>query len=70
MTKRIRATVGRRDVLKYTAAGLAAGTALGRAGSALAAPPLEFFIWSAAVDWTVCAALFLPLLCRTTARAG
>ena len=27
-------------------------------------------IWSAAVDWTVCAALFLPLLCRTTARTG
>lgn len=27
-------------------------------------------IWSAAVDWTVCAALFLPLLCRTTTRAG
>jgi len=27
-------------------------------------------IWSAAVDWTVCAALFLPLLCRTTTPAG
>jgi membrane-associated PAP2 superfamily phosphatase len=25
-------------------------------------------IWSAAVDWTVCAALFLPLLCRATTR--
>jgi len=25
-------------------------------------------IWSAAVDWTVCAALFLPLLCRATIR--
>ncbi|MBV8165872.1 MAG: extracellular solute-binding protein [Alphaproteobacteria bacterium] len=50
MTKRSQATVGRRDVLKYSAAGLAAGTALGRVGSALAAAPLEFFIWSAAVD--------------------
>ena len=27
-------------------------------------------IWSAAVDWTVCAALFLPLLCRATTRAA
>ena len=25
-------------------------------------------IWSAAVDWTICAALFLPLLCRATKR--
>jgi len=27
-------------------------------------------IWSAAIDWTVCAALFLPLLCRTKTPAG
>lgn len=27
-------------------------------------------LWSATVDWTVCAALFLPLLCRATTRAG
>ena len=25
-------------------------------------------IWSAAVDWSVCAVLFLPLLCRTTTQ--
>ena len=27
-------------------------------------------IWSATVDWTVCAALFLPLLCRSTTADG
>ncbi len=27
-------------------------------------------LWSATVDWTVCAALFLPLLCRATTRAA
>jgi membrane-associated PAP2 superfamily phosphatase len=26
-------------------------------------------LWSATVDWTVCATLFLPLLCRATTRA-
>src|SRR5260221_1822114 len=42
---------GRREVLKYAAAGLVAGTALGRPGRAFAAAkPIDFSIWSAAVD--------------------
>ncbi|MBI3514866.1 MAG: sugar ABC transporter substrate-binding protein [Proteobacteria bacterium] len=45
------AAIGRRDFLRYSAAGLAGSAALGRAGSALAqSRPLEFYIWSAAVD--------------------
>ena len=45
------ATIGRRDVLKYAAAGLAGGAVLGRVGAAQAAArPVEFYIWSAAVD--------------------
>ena len=27
-------------------------------------------LWSAVVDWTVCAALFLPLLCAPTTRTA
>ncbi len=27
-------------------------------------------LWSAAIDWTVCAALFMPLLCRATTRVA
>src|SRR5260221_1099748 len=42
---------GRREVLKYAAAGLVAGTGLGRPGRAFAAAkPVDFSIWSAAVD--------------------
>jgi multiple sugar transport system substrate-binding protein len=45
------ATIGRRDVLKYAAAGVAGSAVLGRAGAARAAGrAIEFQIWSAAVD--------------------
>jgi membrane-associated PAP2 superfamily phosphatase len=27
-------------------------------------------LWSATIDWTVCAVLFMPLLCRATTRAA
>lgn len=43
--------IGRRDFLKYSAAGLAGASALARTGGALGAgQPLQFSIWSAAVD--------------------
>src|ERR1044071_359603 len=45
-----RAAIGRRDVLKYAAAGLAGSAALGRAGSVLAqSRPLESYSWWGAV---------------------
>jgi len=48
--------------------GLAIGVAAGLAFSAVRIAQGAHFasatLWSALVDWTVCAALFLPLLCR------
>jgi len=46
-----RAPIGRRDFLKYSAAGMAGAAALGGMRAGLAAGrPIEFSIWSAAVD--------------------
>src|SRR6266436_3067892 len=44
------ASLGRRTFLKTSAAGLAAATALSRSTHALAAEPIHFATWSAAVD--------------------
>ncbi|MGA7997729.1 MAG: extracellular solute-binding protein, partial [Bradyrhizobium sp.] len=44
------APLNRRSFLKTAAAGLSAATVLGRAGGALAAEPINFATWSAAVD--------------------
>jgi multiple sugar transport system substrate-binding protein len=44
------APLSRRSLLKTAAAGLSAATVLGRAGGALAAQPINFATWSAAVD--------------------
>ncbi|MGZ3282211.1 MAG: twin-arginine translocation signal domain-containing protein, partial [Xanthobacteraceae bacterium] len=42
--------VSRRNFLKTAAAGLGAASLAGRAGPALAAEPINFATWSAAVD--------------------
>jgi multiple sugar transport system substrate-binding protein len=44
------APLNRRSFLNTAAAGLSAATVLGRAGRALAAEPINFATWSAAVD--------------------
>ena len=45
-----RSTLTRRSFLKTSVSGIAAASVIGKAGSALAADPLYFATWSAAVD--------------------
>ncbi|MEO8311889.1 MAG: phosphatase PAP2 family protein [Caldimonas sp.] len=54
--------------------GLALGTAAGLMFSVVrmvqGAQFASATLWSAAIDWTVCALVFMPLLCRATTRPG
>jgi membrane-associated PAP2 superfamily phosphatase len=50
------------------AIGVAAGVLFSAVRIAQGAGFASATLWSAMVDWTVCAALFLPLVCRTKTR--